>query len=292
MISYFKRAVSDFIRHRFLHGVCIATIALSIFIISAFTLFFINAGGIMNTWQKGIRIIAYLEPGVKQSRRNAMIKRIKSFDGVEDVVFIPRQKAFAWLKKEIGRQSSLLEGLEENPLPDSLEIKISRSALNVKDIEYLASRLRAFNAVNSVEYARKWLARFKGVYDLFRITGIILVTMVFIAIMFIVANTIRLILFSRKEEIEITRIIGADEEFIRNPFYIEAALLGLLGGITGIALLFISFALSIPTISPSGILPFFTIRFIPPATGIAIVISSMLVSWMGCYFSIRRFLNM
>ncbi|NOY67922.1 MAG: ABC transporter permease [Deltaproteobacteria bacterium] len=292
MISYFKRALSDFIRHRFLHGVCTATIALSVFIISAFTLFFVNAGALMNTWQKGIRVIAYLEPGVNQGARKALIQRIKAFDGVEDVVFISRQKAFSWLKKEIGRQSSLLEGLEDNPLPDSLEIKISRSALNVKDIEYLASRIKTFNAVNGVEYARKWLARFKGVYDLFRITGIILVTMVFIAIMFIVANTIRLILFSRREEIEITRIIGADEEFIRNPFYIEAAMLGFLGGITGITLLFISFALSMPTISPSGILPFFTIRFIPPAAGIAIVISSVIVSWMGCYFSIRRFLHM
>ena len=146
--------------------------------------------------------------------------------------------------------------------------------------------------MNGVEYARRGLARFKGVYDLFRVTGIILVTMVFIEIMFIVANTMRLILFSRREEIEITRIIGADEAFIRNPFYIEAALLGFLGGIAGFSLLFVTFMLSIPTIAPSGAILFFTIRFIPIGAGIAIIVSSIFVSWMGCYFSIKRFLNM
>jgi len=292
MISYFKRAISDFIRHRFLHGVCTITIALSIFIISAFTLFFINAGALMNSWQNGIRVIAYLKPGVNQARITGLVRKIHSFNSVAEVTFIPREKAFSWLKKEIGKQSSLLEGLEDNPLPDSLEIKISKSALNVKDIEALASRIKAFNIVTGVEYAKKWLARFKGVYDLVRITGLILVIMVFIAIMFIVANTIRLILFSRREEIEITRIIGADEAFIRNPFYIEAAMLGFFGAVSGLLVLFGAYRILMPTIAPSGAILFFEIRFIPFYVALSIIFSSMLVSWMGCYFSIRRFLRM
>jgi len=291
MIAVLRRAVADFINYRYLHGVCALTIALSVFIVSAFSLFFINAGGLMNRWQQSIRVIVYLKDDVGATQRAKLIKTVQSFDGVNSVSFISKAEAFSWLKSEIGHQSNLLAGLKENPLPDSLDIRLKSEFLNVKDVESVAGKIRALAGVGEVEYAQRWLQRFSGVYNLFKITGTALVGLIFVAIIFIVANTIRLILYSRNEEIEITRIIGADDAFIKHPLYIEGALLGFFGGIFGLSMLSILYAVSMPSLKPSGVLPFFQIRFIPPGMMVGIVLSSMIVGWLGCFFSIRRFLK-
>ncbi|MFW6334495.1 MAG: cell division protein FtsX, partial [Desulfosalsimonas sp.] len=123
------------------------------------------------------------------------------------------------------------------------------------------------------------------------VTAYVMAGLVFSAIMLIVANTMRLILYSRREEIEITRIIGADEAFIKYPLYLEAALLGLLGGAAGAGLLYCAYRAVMPGIPSGGLLPFFELRFLPGQLIAFILISGMFVGWLGCYFTIRRFLR-
>lgn len=291
MISVFRRALSDYIRHRFLHGVCLFTIALAVFIISAFSLFFINAGDLMSAWQRGVRITAYLDSDAGEEQARAAADAIREYEGVEAVSYVSGEEGFAWLKEQVGPQSSLLSDLEENPLPDALEINPVRELEDVEALDRLAEKIDGRSEVAEVEYARRWLHRFYGVYNLFRITAFVMAGLVFVAIMFIVANTMRLILYSRREEIEITRIIGADEAFIKYPLYFEAAMLGFFGGIAGIGLLYCAYQAAMPKLSPGGLLSFFQVRFIPPELMILVLISSMFVGWLGCYFTIRRFLR-
>ncbi|MCF8025066.1 MAG: ABC transporter permease [Desulfobacteraceae bacterium] len=291
MIGVFRRALGDFIRHRFFHGVCLFTIVLAVFIVSAFALFFINAGDLMAAWQRGVRITAYLEADIEKEQARAAAEAIKQYEGVDTVSYVPREEGFAWLKDQLGPHSSLLSDLKGNPLPDALEISIIRELEDGEVLDRLAEKITGRPEVADVEYARKWLHRFYGIYNLFRITAFVMAGLVFVAIMFIVANTMRLILYSRREEIEITRIIGADEEFIKYPLYLEAAMLGLLGGLGGTGLLYAGYLAVMPKFSSGGLLQFFQVRFIPPELTVFIIISSMLVGWLGCYFTIRRFLR-
>lgn len=291
MIRVFRRAFSDFVRHRFLHGVCMFTIALAVFIVCAFTLFFINAGDVMEQWQRGVRISAYLAPDADKSGAMDAKEAIEQYDGVDSVTYVPGEEGLAWLKDQLGEQSSLLADLEENPLPDALEIKPAGDMEGVEAIEGLAGKIAGRPEVADVEYARKWLHQFYGIYNLFKITAFVMAGLVFVAIMLIVANTMRLILYSRREEIEITRIIGADEAFIKQPFYLEAAMLGLCGGAAGVGLLYCTYLAVMPNISAAGFLPFFRVRFVPPEFAAFILISSMLVGWLGCWLTIRRFLR-
>lgn len=291
MISILRRALSDYIRHRFFHGVCLLTIALAVFIVSAFALFFINAGDLMAAWQRGVRINAYLVPDAGQDRAMAAAEAIKQYKGVESVSYVPREEGLDWLKDQIGPHSSLLSDLEGNPLPDALEISPARELGGVDALDRLAEKIAGRAEITDVEYARDWLHRFYGIYNLFRLTAFVMAGMVFVAIMFIVANTIRLILYSRREEIEITRIIGADEAFIKYPLYLEAAGLGLSGGLMGLGLLYLGYQAVMPHFSSGGLVSFFRIRFLPAELWVFILISSMIVGWMGCWFTIRRFLR-
>ncbi|MBS3733023.1 MAG: ABC transporter permease [Desulfobacterales bacterium] len=291
MIDVCRRALSDFYRHRYLHGVCLFTIALSVFIISAFSLFFINAGELMGAWQQGIRITAYLKPDVTKKQAADLAADIEQYPGVASVSYVSGKEGLAWLKEQLGTGSSLLSDLKENPLPDALEIHPAKNMAAMSGADRLAGKIAEFAEVSDVEYAREWMQRFYGIYNLFKVTAFVMAGLVFVAILFIVANTIRLILYSRREEIEITRIIGADEAFIKHPLYLEALMLGSFGGVAGLAMLYGAFFSLMPKLSPEGLLPFFRVRFLPLELVLAILISSMFVGWLGCYFSIRRFLR-
>lgn len=286
-----RRGVADFLNYRYLHGICVATIALSVFVISAFGLFLKNADELMASWKKEIRIIAYLEPETDPGQRRALMEEIRGYSGVAGVRFVSGAEAFEWLKAEIGEQGSLLEGIPDNPLPDSVEISLSGETGRAERISGLAGEIASTDGVSDVDYARQWLERFSGIYNLFRLTGMILIGLIFAAIMIIVANTMRLILYQRYEEIRITRIIGADDAFIKYPLYLEGAMLGFAGAAAGLLLLYGAFSTTVPQLSSAGLLVYFQVRFLPVTAVAIILLSSMIVGWLGCYLSIRRFLQ-
>ena len=286
-----RRGFADFLNYRYLHGICVATIALSVFVISAFGLFLLNAGDLMDSWKRGMRIIAYLAPGAGEDARVQIMNEIRTYPGVAEVEYVSGQEALEWLRSEIGRQSALLDGIEDNPLPDAVEMSLSGDIEGTAAIAALASRIEALPGVADVEYARQWLERFDGIYNLFRLTSMVLIGLIIAAIMMIVANTIRLILYSRIEEIKITRVIGADDAFIKYPLYFEGAMLGFAGGLVGLLILYGAFFITVPQLSSAGLMVFFQVRFLPWSLVLLILLVSMTVGWIGCYLSIRRFLK-
>lgn len=286
-----KRALRDIKQNAFLNLVCVLTISLSVFIVSAFLLFFINATDFLDGWRQGVRIIVYLSDGTTEAQRGTLMAAIKQTGAAEDMTFLSKEAALEDLRGKIGEQSSLLEGLDKNPLPDSLEITLKASCCGPADIEKLAGRVKGLPNVENVEYAQKWLHRFNGIYNLFKITGGVLASIFFIATLLIIANTIRIIMYSRREEIEILRIVGADENFIQYPLFIEAVLQGVMGSLIGITALFLAFVLTVPGLAMEGPFSFFEMRFIPVRVLLAIVFCTMMIGWVGCYFSIRKFLK-
>jgi cell division transport system permease protein len=207
------------------------------------------------------------------------------------VTFSSREEAFADLKQKIGNQSSLLDGLDKNPLPDAYEITLTDAYRELSDIEKLVKKVSALPGVEDVDYAQKWLQRFNGMYNLFKATGMVLAGVFVIATLLIIANTIRLIMYSRREEIEIARIVGADEKFIKYPLFIEAITQGGIGGVTGVLMLCLAFFAFVPNFSPETGFAFFEMRFISIHFAVAMVFCSMFIGWVGCYLSIRKFLN-
>lgn len=291
MIFYYKRAISDILDHKFLNTITIITIAISILIVSAFVLFLKNANHVMNTWQKGIRIMAYLQPDTPESMVAAIKMKIKRMYGVQDVRFISKHEALNLIKKQMNRQSSLFENLKENPLPDAFEIRMITSSQNQEKIEALATRLESLPQIEEVEYGQKWIGRFTGFFNLFKLIGYTMGGLFFIAAALIVANTSRLVLYSRRDEIEIMRLVGATSRFIKAPFYIEGLIQGAVGGFFGLAALFIAFVFISSNVEQSLSSGFFTIQFFSVGTLFGIILCSTFLGWLGCYISLKQYLQ-
>jgi cell division transport system permease protein len=291
LFLFFKRAIQDIIRNRFLNVVTIVTIALSILIVSAFVLFIVNVNDMMDAWKQGIRIMAYLEPGLSEAAPLDLKNTIQRMDGVVDAQFISKTNALNQLKQQMKRQSSLFKNLKENPLPDAFEIHMVTESVDSGKVERLAGWIESLPEVAEVEYGQSWLGKYTNIINLFKLTGYALSCLFFMAAIFIVANTIRLVLYSRQEEVEIMRLVGAADSFIKTPFYIEGLILGALGGSTGLITLYGTFLYISASVTQGLATTFLTIRFFPPMISCSLIGGCMLIGWLGCYLSLKQFMK-
>jgi len=288
---FFKRALDDIFKNRFLNLVTIITISLSILIASAFVLFFVNTSDIINSWKKGLRIMAYLKPGLNNDGLTDLKQTIQSLDDVDTVIFVPKQEALKRLKNQMKNQSSLFANLTQNPLPDSIEIRMTATTESWQKIDALATHIEALPQIEDVEYGQRWVGRFAQIISLFRLTSYAMGALFFMATIFIVANTIRLVLYSRREEVEIMRLVGATDSFIKIPFYFEGLIQGALGAIIGLTMLYIAFMFVSFNVEKGFFPGLFRFHFLSPTLLLAILLISMLVGWLGCLISLKQFMK-
>jgi cell division transport system permease protein len=291
MIFFIGKALKDISENRLLNTVATITIALSVLIVSAFGLFYINANELITSWKSGIRIMAYLAPSVDDQTVSDTEKMLKTMAGVRYVAFIDKESALEVFRQQLKGQSSLLDDLKENPLPNAFEIHLSPDTRAEEDVEALAKQIETLSSVTDVEYGQQWMDSMMSILNLFRLAGYTLGALFFVAAVFIVANTIRLILYSRREEVEIMRLVGATDGFIQIPFFIEGLLQGLAGAVIGLGTLFVAFLFIISNIGRDYFGSGFKFQFFPMGTCFLIVFASMLIGWIGCYLSIKQFLK-
>jgi cell division transport system permease protein len=245
----------------------------------------------LNLWKRGVKIMVYLYPDVPAETIPDIERKISGMYGVQDIRFVSKGEALEILREQMKKQSSLLENLRENPLPDAFEIRMIPSTRPWEKIESLAAQLDAIPQIEEVEYGQKWLARFSYIIKIFKLTGYSFGLLFFIASVFIVANTVRLVIYTRCEEIEIMRLVGASDGFIKIPFYIECIVEGALGGIIGITILFIVYLSILSNVDQGVTSGFINVRFFSPGILSLILLCSMFTGWLGCFLSLKNFLK-
>ncbi len=291
MKRFFLRAIKDIFENRFLTAITVITIALSIMIASAFALFFLNAGEVLNSWKKGIRMMVYLKADTSEAARLDTQNRLRAIAGVQETAFISSDNALKRLKGQMAHHSALLENLKENPLPDAFEVILQPSARDSEALRFLAERIQSLDAVDEVEYGQQWIQRFSSMINLFSMAGYAVGGLFFMATVFIVANTIRLVLYSRREEIEIIRLVGATDRFIKIPFYLVGMIQGGIGSLIGLAALFGGYLFLTSHFEPNMADGLLTPHFFSAGTCAAILVGGILVGWLGCLVSLKQFMS-
>ena len=290
MSPFIKKALTDIRLNRFLNLVTIFTISLSILVVSVFMLFFENAGRVIEAWNQGGRVMIYLKADFTMDMLPELKDRINGLGNVQSLVFISKDEALDRLKKEIS-SSSFLKTLQGNPLPDALEIKMT-SYNSLEEVEAFAEKIKRIEIVEDVEYGQSWLGKFLKIFNLFKITGYAMCGLFFLVALFITSNTVRLAFYSRKLEVEVMRLVGATETFIKAPFYAEGLLQGFIGGILGLVILLITYLMfsSGMTQGLSSYI-YFDIRFLSIKTIALIIFGSTFLGWFGCYLSLKQILR-
>src|SRR5205814_5119095 len=195
------------------------------------------------------------------------------------------------LQADLGDLAGALEGLSQNPLPPSLEVT-PREALPPLAVRALAAKLGGLTGVQEVEYGREWLDKLEALGRGLRVFGAGALFTVLGAALLVVANTIRLAVCARRDEIEIMKLVGATDGYVRAPFLLEGALQGLIGA---------ALALGAVLAVQKWLLPSATQAFafaagirapnLTPATGAALLGIGAVVGLFGSWLAVARFLR-
>ncbi|WP_022665328.1 permease-like cell division protein FtsX [Desulfospira joergensenii] len=291
MTRSIKKALADIRSNRFLNFITIVTISLSILVVSVFALFFENASRMIQAWNQSGRAMAYLEPEFSIKDLPGLEARIRALGNVDELIFIPRSQALENLKKEMSDRTGFFDTLKDNPLPHALEIRMNRLD-NYEQVTAFARGIEALPMVESVEYGQGWLGRFLKIFNLFKTTGYAMCSLFLLIALFITANTVRLAFHSREIEVEIMRLVGATESFIKTPFYVEGAIQGFLGGVFGLGILLAAYlSISSGIARTPAVQGLIDIRFLSLEAVAVLISSSTFLGWFGCYISLKQILK-
>ncbi|MGI6129626.1 MAG: permease-like cell division protein FtsX [bacterium] len=230
---YLREAGRSLVRNRFMSLASISTVALSMLILGVFLLGAVNLNNIAETLENQVEVTAYLDESLEPEEITATTDRVRGLDGVREVKFVSKEEALERLKEQFGERRDLLTSVEKNnPLRNSLEV----STVNPADVKLVVQDLKAMPAVAKVSFKEEIIDRLFSFTKAIRLAGLAVVILLVAATVFLISNTIRLTVFARRREINIMKLVGATDWFIRWPFVLEGLCLGLLGSVPAVLL--------------------------------------------------------
>jgi len=189
-----------------------------------------NVSSLGEQWQGSMRFSLFLKPDVGDARAEALAGELRTHPGVEDVRLITRSQALEEFRQLSGFADAL-EALDENPLPAVLLIKPDREWSGPQTSQSLMEKLGAFPEIDVAQFDMEWTRRLTAIMGIIQRGVVVLAGLFALAVLLIIGNTIRLAIQNRHDEIEIAKLFGATDAFIRRPFLYNGMWLGLLGGL-------------------------------------------------------------
>ena len=228
--SYFiNKALAGMRNALLVNLLAVVTIAVSLTLLGAFFVVIINATSLTERLGSRLEVVAYLKNNVSGELLTGLEDNIKSFPEVREIAYISKEDALTSLKKGLADDPSVLDGIEGNPLPASLVIRLKDDFQNSGGIKSVTRKLRSISSIEDLQYGGELLERFSVLISVIKFGGAALGLGLILSTLLIVSNTIKLTIQTRMDEIEMMRLVGATPLFIKIPFFIEGVILGLIG---------------------------------------------------------------
>lgn len=249
-----------------------------------------NLRGIASRFSLEPQVSVFLVPEPKAADAEALGRRLREDRRVASSRFVPRDEALKSLSRTEGF-SEIVASLEKNPLPDAFVLKL-RDA-DPAALESLALELRALPGVAHVQADSSWARRIAALVEIARVAMLILAALLAVGLLAVTFNSIRLQILTQRDEIEVSRLLGATDGFIQRPFYYLGALQGLAGGLValaavggGIALLNQGVRRLAATYGSS-----FELALLGPGDALALLAFASLLGWLGANLSVSMYLR-
>jgi cell division transport system permease protein len=234
-IYFLRRALRNMRQSPFLSIATIGTVTVSLTILAVFAIFVLNVQQVTRSWSKDVMVIAYLDTTPDPGQLHQWKGAIEAMPEVAGVTYVSPKEALQRFKKRLAGNADLLDGLDPDVLPASLEITLKDSFRTRGGVSTVVGRLRKNPVFSDLRYGRDWLSRFESFVTLLKLVGAILGGFLLFATLFIVSNTIKLTLYARREELEVMALVGGTSLFIKTPYLLEGGLQGACGGLLALA---------------------------------------------------------
>ena len=232
-------------------AVAAATIAVTLVLVGAFGLVVANMERILQRFGEDLRVSAFLVEGLAPDEQEAIRTRATGAPGVLGVELVTEAQALARFRASRVSRAALLDGLEDNPLPASLEISLVPERRSREGLALLVQALEQMPGIAELGYGHEWVEGYARALSLVRGLASGLGAVLMLAALLIVTGTIRLAVYARRDEIQILELVGAGRTFVAAPFLIEGMLQGLAGGVLALLTLLGLSQLLIPSLRGS-----------------------------------------
>jgi len=285
---FLQEAASSLRRNYFMTAAALLTVLLTMTVLGVVMVSAANIDAMLADLEQKVEITVYLEESATAEEIQAMQKEIIGWTEIKDSQFVSKEEALQRLRKDLEDSPDMLETLSGNPLPASFEISLK----DPKTAESVAGRFDGRKIVEEVNYGKELADRIFSVTAVIRnAMAVFIVVLAGVSVM-LISNTIRLSIYARRREIEIMKLVGATNWFIRWPFMIEGLLVGLVGA--GLASLVVMLGSNYIIGRMREVLGFLRIPFeaiSPVLLAVVLLGAGALVGVLGSGLGLRRFLK-
>jgi cell division transport system permease protein len=238
-------------------------------------------------------VTLFLKPQVSEQQAKDRAELLSEMPEVENVRVVTREEALADFRKITGFAQTL-ETLDENPLPHVLILTPKLGLLDSvdMDVDGLSGKLKAFPEVDDVQIDVEWVQRLRGILRIAERIVLVVSILLGMTVLLVVGNTIRLDIENRKEEIRVTRLLGATNAYVRRPFIYNGVWLGLFGGVLSLVIVHVALLFLIEPVSKLATLygSSFTLSGLDVFMTLQILLASSLLGIIGSWLAVGRYL--
>jgi cell division transport system permease protein len=249
----FRLALQSLFHEKWINLLSVLTIASGLLIAALTALSLYNINATIKRLPGKVSIMLYLKDNLTREKVEHIIDTVKKNTSVNTVKYISKDEALKELKSMLKDSSYILAGLGENPLHDSVQIRLKGDVAGPETAKKLASEMAKMEGIDDAEYGEKFLDSLYSFGIGIRAAGILFIMVMFGGVIFVCYSTVKILFYRKKEEIETYKLLGATKKFIRSPFIIEGAAIGLCGGFLSLVVIlslhyivFLKLSLSIP----------------------------------------------
>ncbi|CDI50713.1 permease-like cell division protein FtsX [Clostridium tetani] len=292
-ISSIKYFISDSLksirRNKTISLASATTVAATLFILGVFMLSALNVQQVIKNVESKVEISIFMREDITIGQQKELETKIKKIDKIVDVSYVSKEKAVEKFKQQIGDDNKdLVKGLEkENPLPSSYIVKVKDPSM-VTDV---VNEIKDLKGIEKIQEGKKIVDKIVAITKTIKWVGMVLFVILIGVSLFLIGNTIKITVYSRRREIGIMKYIGATDWFIRWPFVIEGAILGLTGSLVGLLVLYYLYnALYSRMASAVYLVQFIKPSYILTSISWQFILLGILIGAIGSILSIRKFL--
>jgi cell division transport system permease protein len=285
-----RQAWASLWRSRASSAFAVVAIALAMTVLGSILLLTFNAEQLLSQWTSAAELSVYLRDDATSEHRGT-IEAMVDESGVADArEYVSKPQALSRFRRDFAELASMTNGLEDNPFPASVEVRVRPDAGRDGRAVALVTRVAAMPGVADVRYDREWLGRLATGLDAIRGAGLALALLMAAAAAVTVAAVVRLGLHSRRDEIAIMHLVGSPMAFIRGPFVAEGLLQGGVGALLAVGLVWVGFSVSNSWWGGelSAVLDGATLRFLPVRLMAYLVVGGMVVGSVGGFAASRH----
>lgn len=228
LIYYFKQSSKQFWRNKAMGFTSLLAITAMMLILGMFFVVSVNINLFTEVVKQDFDYVEYyLEDDVSKAEAEKIIDKIEKYDGIKSTEYRTKEDALRIMKQRWGKNGYLLDNLDKNPLPNSILISVE----NNKIAERLTEKADEIKGVEDVKYYKETVEKLTRATEFIQLSAMIIMIFLIVVSVIVVANTIKLTVFNRAKEISIMRYVGATSWFIRGPFIVEGALIGIVSSL-------------------------------------------------------------